>query len=145
MSDRAPGFDRRDFLKSMGLGAAFTVGAGAAGGSLGRLLLAPASAATTWLGLAATDTSGTPSLSGDGRSKPCQWIVCESVRSGRWISPRLLSVICTSSFLRNPRCGAVIWACPLYVAISELIVASGDTGMNPKMYSGSASRPGTVA
>ena len=55
MSDRAPGFDRRDFLKSMGLGAAFTVGAGAAGGSLGRLLLAPASAATTRLALAATD------------------------------------------------------------------------------------------
>src|SRR6476619_73021 len=55
MSDRAPGFDRRDFLKSMGFGAAFTVGAGAAGGSLGRLLLAPASAATTRLALAATD------------------------------------------------------------------------------------------
>src|SRR5215469_10918136 len=32
----------------------------------------------------ATETSGTPSLSGDGTSKPCQWIVCESVRSGRW-------------------------------------------------------------
>jgi FtsP/CotA-like multicopper oxidase with cupredoxin domain len=55
MSERLSGLDRRGFMKSVGIGAAFTVGAGASGGALGKFLLAPASAATTSIALAATD------------------------------------------------------------------------------------------
>src|SRR5215813_5290971 len=95
----------------------------------------------------ATETSGTPSFSGDGTSKPCQWMVCESVRSGRWTSPRLVSVIFMSSFWRKSRVGADIWVCPLYVATRWDTDWSGSdvTSRNPKMYSGSSSRFGMVA
>src|SRR5262245_34327273 len=80
-------------------------------------------------------------------SKPCQWMVCESVRSGRWTSPRLVSVIFMSSFWRKSRVGADIWVCPLYVATRWDTDWSGSdvTSRNPKMYSGSSSRFGMVA
>jgi len=57
MEDRQPGgLGRRNFLKAAGLGALGTVVAGGMVGTLGRVLLPqPASAATTTLGLAATD------------------------------------------------------------------------------------------
>ncbi|HZM76179.1 MAG TPA: multicopper oxidase domain-containing protein [Candidatus Limnocylindrales bacterium] len=55
MSEQRRGFDRRAFLKSMGYGAAFAVGAGAAARPLGQLLMPSAAAVTTELGLAATD------------------------------------------------------------------------------------------
>src|SRR5215510_4151186 len=80
-------------------------------------------------------------------SKPCQWIVCESVRSGRWTSPRLVSVIFMSSFWTKSRVGADIWVCPLYCATRWDTDWSGSdvTSRNPKMYSGSSSRFGMVA
>jgi FtsP/CotA-like multicopper oxidase with cupredoxin domain len=54
MSEQRRGFDRRAFLKSMGYGAAVAVGAGGSMRALG-LAVPGASAATTKLGLAATD------------------------------------------------------------------------------------------
>src|SRR5215475_9577380 len=80
-------------------------------------------------------------------SKPCQWMVCESVRSGRWTNPRLVSVIFMSSFWRKSSVGADIWVCPLYVATRWDTDWSGSdvTSRNPKMYSGSSSRFGIVA
>ena len=54
MDVQRAGASRRDFLKASGLGALGTLVAGGAVGALGRGLL-PASAATTTLGLAATD------------------------------------------------------------------------------------------
>src|SRR5262245_319076 len=54
MSEQRRGFDRRAFLKSMGYGAAVAVGAGGSMRALG-LAVRGASAATTKLGLAATD------------------------------------------------------------------------------------------
>jgi len=54
MAERQSGFGRRDFLKSVGYGVALTVGAGASIRALG-LAIPGASAATTKVGLAATD------------------------------------------------------------------------------------------
>jgi FtsP/CotA-like multicopper oxidase with cupredoxin domain len=54
MSEQRRGLDRRAFLKSMGYGAALTVGAGATAQALG-LTVPGASAATTKIALAATD------------------------------------------------------------------------------------------
>jgi FtsP/CotA-like multicopper oxidase with cupredoxin domain len=55
MRETQPGFSRRTFLKTVGVGAAWTAATAGAAGALGRQLLAPASAATTTLALAATD------------------------------------------------------------------------------------------
>jgi FtsP/CotA-like multicopper oxidase with cupredoxin domain len=55
MTSTGPAFDRRSFLKSVGIGAGFAVGAGASGSALGRFLIEPAAGATTTLALAATD------------------------------------------------------------------------------------------
>jgi FtsP/CotA-like multicopper oxidase with cupredoxin domain len=55
MSQPRTSLDRRTFLQGLGLGAAFTVTAGGSVLGAGRLLSSPAAAATTTIGLAATD------------------------------------------------------------------------------------------
>jgi len=59
----------------------------------------------------------------------------------------LVSVIFMSSFWRKSRVGADICVCPLYCETRWDTDWSGSdvTSWNPKIYSGSVSRPGTVA
>ena len=82
------------------------------------------------------DSSGTPSNSGIALTKPCQWMVCPSTRSGRTARPRFDRLtrtalsFATGSYSSKARTGALIWASPR--CMMTWLSLSPVTSRNPK-------------
>ena len=78
------------------------------------------------------DISGTPSKMGMALLNPCQCIVWPSTRSGRWESPRLVSVTSIWVSWSNASTGAEICALPRSPITCESVLPV--TSRNPKTY-----------